>query len=78
VTDLDAVEELGILVLRLDGVQGGVGHLVPEQTSSASDFSEHKKIGRGDEQGRGGRGLGGTYFRRALPTWKLIQKLRKA
>jgi hypothetical protein len=30
---LHAVEELGVLVLRLDGVHGGVEHLVPREES---------------------------------------------
>ena len=32
-TNLHAVEELGVLVLRLDGVHGGVEHLVPKEES---------------------------------------------
>jgi hypothetical protein len=79
--NLDAVEELGLLVLRLDGVHGGVEHLVPEKTSAKGTrvrfltTQKNRKLRRRGE-GRG-RGLG-AYFLRALPTWKLIQKLRKA
>jgi hypothetical protein len=79
--DLDAVEELGLLVLRLDGVHGGVEHLVPDKQTAAIGtpvrfLTNAAESGTGTNRG-GGRGFG-AYFLRALPTWKLIQKLRKA
>jgi len=42
---LDAVEELGVLVLRLDGIHGGVGHL--ELPAGLADLDAHPEVEEG-------------------------------